>query len=95
MNGTGKHHLKLARLRRPKAACSPSYADCRIKTNAAVLWDTGHTKERLCTREIGQGKETKSLNEVDVLYGSEDRNFRLARATMGSRLGSSEEDWKR
>jgi hypothetical protein len=33
---------KLARLRRPKIACSPSYADYRPKTNAVIL-DMGHT----------------------------------------------------
>jgi hypothetical protein len=59
--------MKLARLRKPNAACSPSYAGCRPKTNAAVLWDMGHTKGRLCKGGIGQGKETKNLNEVDVL----------------------------
>jgi hypothetical protein len=32
----------LARLRRPKIVCSPSYADCRPETNPAILWDTGH-----------------------------------------------------
>jgi hypothetical protein len=42
----------LARLTRPKAACSPSYVDCRTKTNAAILWDTGHTKGRLCKGRI-------------------------------------------
>jgi hypothetical protein len=31
-----------ARLRRPKAACSPSYADFRPKTNGAILLDRGH-----------------------------------------------------
>jgi hypothetical protein len=59
--------MKLARLRRPKAACSPSYADCRPKANAAILRDMGHTKGRLCKGGSGQGKETKNLNEVDVL----------------------------
>jgi hypothetical protein len=43
-------------LRRPKAACSPSYTDYRPKTNAVILWDRGHTKERLCKGGIGQGK---------------------------------------
>jgi hypothetical protein len=67
--------------------------DCRPKTNAAILWDTGHTKERLYKRGIEQGKETKNLNEdVCSLYRNEYRNFKLARATMGSRLGRSEED---
>jgi hypothetical protein len=59
--------VKLARLRRPKAACSPSYADCRPKTNAAISWDMGHTMRRLCKAGIGQGKETKNFNEFDVL----------------------------
>jgi hypothetical protein len=59
--------LKLARIRRPKVTCSPSYADYRPKTNAAIIWDMGHTKGRLCKGGIGQGKETKNVNEVDVL----------------------------
>jgi hypothetical protein len=49
-----------ARLRRPIIACSPSYADYRPKTNAAILLDTDHTKWRLCTGVIGEGKETKN-----------------------------------
>jgi hypothetical protein len=59
--------VKVARLRRPKAACSPSYVGCRPKINATILWNMSHTKERLCKGEIGQGKETKNFNEVDVL----------------------------
>jgi hypothetical protein len=59
--------VKLARLKRPKAACSPSYADYKLKTNAAILWDMGHTNRRLCTGGIGQGQEIKNLNMVDVL----------------------------
>jgi hypothetical protein len=35
---------KLARLRRPKHACSPSYVKCRLNTNAAILRNTGHIK---------------------------------------------------
>jgi hypothetical protein len=35
--------VKLARFRRPKIACSPSYADYSPKTNAAILLDMGHT----------------------------------------------------
>jgi hypothetical protein len=52
-----------------------------------------------CKRGIEQGKKTKNLNVVDVfthyVYRNECRNFKLARATRGSRLGRSEEDWKR
>jgi hypothetical protein len=31
------------RLRKPKIACSPSYADNRHKTNAVILLDIGDT----------------------------------------------------
>jgi hypothetical protein len=56
----------------------------------------GHTRGRLCKGVTGQGKETKNLNEVDVsLYRNEYRHSKLSGATMGSRLGRSEEDWKR
>jgi hypothetical protein len=58
--------VKLTRLRRPKAACFALYMCCRPKTNATILWDTDHTKERLCKGGIGQERETKNLNEVDV-----------------------------
>jgi hypothetical protein len=59
--------LSEVRLRRPKVSCSPSYADYRPKTNAAILWDTGDTMGRPHMGGIGQGKETKNLNVVDVL----------------------------
>jgi hypothetical protein len=49
-------YVKSARLRRPKAACSLLYADCRPKTIAGILWDTGDTKGRLCKGGIGQGR---------------------------------------
>jgi hypothetical protein len=49
--------VKLARLRRPKITFSPSYADYRPKTNAVILLDMGHTKGRLCTREIGKRRK--------------------------------------
>jgi hypothetical protein len=60
-------NIILVRFRRPKITCSPSYADYRPKTNATIVWDMGHTKVRLCRGVIGQGKETKILNVVDVL----------------------------
>jgi hypothetical protein len=50
-----------------KATCSVLYADYRLKTNAVILWDTGYTKVKLCKGGIGQGKETKNLNVVDML----------------------------
>jgi hypothetical protein len=34
--------VKLAKLRRPKIICSPSYTDFRAKTNAVILLDMGH-----------------------------------------------------
>jgi hypothetical protein len=40
--------VKLVRLRRPKVSCSPSYVDCRPKTNAAILRNMDHTKGRRC-----------------------------------------------
>jgi hypothetical protein len=41
-----KNHFKLARLRRPKAACSLSYVETRHNTNIAILLKTGHTEGR-------------------------------------------------
>jgi hypothetical protein len=72
--------VKLVRLRKPKAACSPSYVDYRPKTNAAILWDMmGHTKGKLCKGGIEKGKETQNLNEVMCsLYKNECRHFKLA-----------------
>jgi hypothetical protein len=43
--------MKLARLRRPKASCSPSYTDYRPKTNAVILLDMPHTLRGDCTQE--------------------------------------------
>jgi hypothetical protein len=34
---------RLARLRRPKIICSPSYVVFRFRANAAMLLDLGHT----------------------------------------------------
>jgi hypothetical protein len=53
-------------LRKPKTTCSSSYFDYRPKTNAAIKWDAGPTKGRPRMGGIGQGKETKNLNVVDV-----------------------------
>jgi hypothetical protein len=35
--------VKLARLRRPKISCSPSYADYRPKTNPVIILNVSHT----------------------------------------------------
>jgi hypothetical protein len=53
-------------LRRPKIGCSLLYAEYRPKTNAEILLHMGHTKRRQHMRGIGQEKETKNLNVVDV-----------------------------
>jgi hypothetical protein len=57
---------EVSQAQKAKASSSPSYEDYRPKTNAAVLWDTGHTKVRTRMGGIVQGKETKNLNVVDV-----------------------------
>jgi hypothetical protein len=36
--------VRLARLRRPKIVCSPSYANFRSRANAAMLLDLGHIR---------------------------------------------------
>jgi hypothetical protein len=51
--------VKLARLRRPKITCSPSYVDYRPKTNAVISLDMGHTlRGKPLMGGIGKGKET-------------------------------------
>jgi hypothetical protein len=46
---------RLARLRRPKIACSPSYADFISRANAAMLLDLGHmTRRQHIWEEWGQ-----------------------------------------
>jgi hypothetical protein len=42
--------LSEVRFRKPKIACSPSYADYRSKINAVILLDMGHTKRRMHRR---------------------------------------------
>jgi hypothetical protein len=41
----------LARLRRPKIVCSPSYVDYRPKTNAVILLNMGHMLKGKCASE--------------------------------------------
>jgi hypothetical protein len=51
----------LARLRRPKIGCSPSYVDYRPKTNAVILLDLGHTLKGECeSEEYGNGRKPKT-----------------------------------
>jgi hypothetical protein len=42
------------------------YSDNRYKRNATILRDVGHSKERSHKGGIGQGRETKHINAVDV-----------------------------
>jgi hypothetical protein len=52
---------KLARLRRPKVICSPSYVDFRLKTNAVILLDMGHTlRGEHIQEEYGRGRKPKT-----------------------------------
>jgi hypothetical protein len=46
-------------LKRTKAVCSPSYGDYKLKTNAAILCDMGHTKRRPRTGGIDNGRKPK------------------------------------
>jgi hypothetical protein len=89
--------VKFVRLRRPKIAHSPSYMDYRSKTSAAVVLDTSHPTWGPSMGGIGQGKETKNLNMTDFFHcaGTNIVILKLAKATMGRGLGSSEEDWQR
>jgi hypothetical protein len=52
--------VRLARLRRPKIICSPSYMDFRSRANAAMLLDLGHTLkgEHICGG-MGIGRKPK------------------------------------
>jgi hypothetical protein len=54
--------VKLARFRRPKTAC----ADCKPKTNTAILWDTGHTKGRLYNGGLRQGRQIWCKQCIDM-----------------------------
>jgi hypothetical protein len=48
-------------LRRPKIACSASYANYRPKRNAVILLDMGHTLWGKCAwEEYGKGRKPKS-----------------------------------
>jgi hypothetical protein len=56
---------KLARLRRPKIICSPSYVNFRPKTNAVILLNIGHILRRERILEV-QGKVGNPKLESDV-----------------------------
>jgi hypothetical protein len=53
--------VKLARLRKPKIACSPSDVDFTPQTNAVILLDLGLTlKGRTDTGGLGKGRKPKT-----------------------------------
>jgi hypothetical protein len=53
--------VKLARLRKPKIACFPAYADDRIKTNAVISLALGHTLKGECSwGKWGKGRKPKT-----------------------------------
>jgi hypothetical protein len=66
--------VKLARFRRPKAACFLWYMECRPNTNATILWKTGHIKERSHTRS-GVLKKEVEVNIVDVHSWKNNKEF--------------------
>jgi hypothetical protein len=85
---------EVSQAQKAKVTCSPSNVNYRPKTNAAIRWNTGHTKGKLHMGGIREGKETKKLNWLMCsLYRNEYSNLKLARATMGRGPGRSEEDW--
>jgi hypothetical protein len=57
---------EVSQAQKTKSHMLPSYADYRSKTNAVMFLGMGHTKGRPHTGGIGQGKETRNLNVVDV-----------------------------
>jgi hypothetical protein len=64
----------------------------RPKTNAEILWDTGHVKGH--TQE-GKGKERKLVTWMLLicsLYNNEHKNLKLAGAIRERELERSEED---
>jgi hypothetical protein len=87
---------EVSQAQRSKATSFPSYADCRPKTNATILCNSGHTKGKLWKGGREQRKQMKNLNVVDVLTVQEwIQNFKLARATLGTGPRRCVEDWKR
>jgi hypothetical protein len=51
--------VKLARLRKPKAACFPSYVDYRPNKNISNIMKTGHATGRAHTREEGKRRKLR------------------------------------
>jgi hypothetical protein len=56
--------VRLARLRRPKIICSPSYEDFRYRGNAVMLFDLGHTPRRGHILEVCRWVRNPKLGSV-------------------------------
>jgi hypothetical protein len=51
----------IARLRKPKIICSPSYMDYNLKTNAIILLDMGHIlRGEHAWEKYGNGRKPKT-----------------------------------
>jgi hypothetical protein len=82
--------VKLARLRRPKAACSLSYVEYRLNTNEAILWNTGQTMGSSSTG--GVGKLRTQIGLIYSLYNNEYRNLKPTEIIMRKGLRLNEEN---
>jgi hypothetical protein len=56
--------VKLARLRKPKFICSPSYVDFRHKTIVVILLNMDHTLRQECDRRNRERKGNLKLDSV-------------------------------
>jgi hypothetical protein len=56
--------VRLARLRRPKIICSPSYVDFKSRAKAAMLLELGHTLREEHIREEWGYVENPKLESV-------------------------------
>jgi hypothetical protein len=57
---------RLARLRRSKIVCSPSYADFRSRENTAMFLDLGHMLRGSTYGRFGDSQESQNLKVFDV-----------------------------
>jgi hypothetical protein len=77
-------------LRTPKATCSLSYVEDRPNTNAAILWNTGHTKGR--SHMGGVRKLRTWIGLIYFLYKNECRDLKPTETTIRKGLRYNEEN---
>jgi hypothetical protein len=53
--------VRLARPKRPKIVCSPSYVDFRSRANAVMFLDVGHVLRGDCTQEEREKEKGRKL----------------------------------